>query len=324
MVTNRRLSYRQMQALADRGDSLAALLIAKQLYAKPQLSNDALHYFTIAASAGRSGAVKPLVALVRRSKPTDANRKRLAAAEAALQAHAARGDDAAFEGLISAYRAGTPFENSAGKYAEFRAKAAAGGNATAALEEAISLISQDNAPTRKKDIEAYLLVAERSDDLKTQSVAGALRRKLAASDLSATKNLGASMSSIQRLRLPFALSFVWLTAFCLPASASDFGCSGLENDPLVASVEGKEGYFYRVLADIRMQHQLSDHTARQLADVAKALEANGTTLIYVPIPTKSLTMPEYLPDRTFQLGFNYDIAKAAYDDAWRSCAVTVC
>ncbi len=123
------------------------------------------------------------------------------------------------------------------------------------------------------------------------------------------------MSSIQRLRLPFALSFVWLTAFCLPASASDFGCSGLENDPLVASVEGKEGYFYRVLADIRMQHQLSDHTARQLADVAKALEANGTTLIYVPIPTKSLTMPEYLPDRTFQLGFNYDIAKAAYDDA---------
>lgn len=190
MVTNRRLSYRQMQALADRGDSLAALLIAKQLYAKPQLSNDALHYFTIAASAGRSGAVKPLVALVRRSEPTDANRKRLAAAEAALQAHAARGDDAAFEGLISAYRAGTPFENSASKYAEFRAKAAAGGNATAALEEAISLMSQDNAPTRKKDIEAYLLVAERSDDLKTQSVAGALRRKLAASDLSANQKPG--------------------------------------------------------------------------------------------------------------------------------------
>jgi len=190
MVTNRRLSYRQMQALADRGDSLAALLIAKQLYAKPQLSNDALHYFTIAASAGRSGAVKPLVALVRRSEPTDANRKRLAAAEAALQAHAARGDDAAFEGLISAYRAGTPFENSASKYAEFRAKAAAGGNATAALEEAISLMSQANAPTRKKDIEAYLLVAERSDDLKTQSVAGALRRKLAASDLSANQKPG--------------------------------------------------------------------------------------------------------------------------------------
>ena len=190
MVSNRRLPYRQMQALADRGDSLAALLIAKQLYAKPELSNDALHYFTIAASAGRTGAVKPLLALVRRSEPTDANRKRLAAAEATLRAHASRGDDAAFEGLISAYRAGTPFEDSAKKYAEFRTKAALSGNSTAALEEAISLMSQGETATRKEEIEAYLVLAERSDDLKTQSVAGALRRKLAAPDLPVTRRPG--------------------------------------------------------------------------------------------------------------------------------------
>lgn len=63
-----------------------------------------------------------------------------------------------------------------------------------------------------------------------------------------------------------------------------------------------------------MQHQLGEHTAKQLAEVARALEANGTTLIYVPIPTKSLTMPQYLPDRTVELGFNYDIAKVAYDE----------
>lgn len=111
-----------------------------------------------------------------------------------------------------------------------------------------------------------------------------------------------------------SLLLICLGAFCSPATASDYGCSGLEKDPLVASVEGKNGYFYRVLADIRMQHQLSDHTARQLAEVAKALEANGTTLIYVPIPTKSLVMPQYLPERTFELGFDYDIAKAAYDE----------
>ncbi|CUX00438.1 Alginate biosynthesis protein AlgX [Agrobacterium genomosp. 2 str. CFBP 5494] len=123
------------------------------------------------------------------------------------------------------------------------------------------------------------------------------------------------MISIRNMHLPFAPCGVWMAIFCLPAIASDFGCSRLENDPLVASVEGKQGYFYRVLADIRMQHQLSDHTAKQLAEVAKALEANGTTLVYVPIPTKSLTMPQFLPDRTYELGFNYDIAKAAYDDA---------
>lgn len=123
------------------------------------------------------------------------------------------------------------------------------------------------------------------------------------------------MNNLRNTLLPLALCGIWTAIFCLPASASDFGCSGLENDPLVASVEGKNGYFYRVLADIRMQHQLSEHTAKQLAEVAKALEANGTTLIYLPIPTKSLAMPQYLPDRTYELGFNYDIAKAAYDDA---------
>ncbi|NTE88252.1 hypothetical protein [Agrobacterium rubi] len=179
MVKKQRISYRQLQVLADRGDSLAAMLVAKQLYEKPELAKDALHYFTMAAAAGRSGAVKPLVALVRKIDPEPANRKRLDAAETVLRAHAARGDEAAFEGLMGAYRSGTPFENSPAKYAAFRASAAHRGNATAALEEAISLISTNGLTTKRSEIEAYLVVAERSDDLKTQSVAGALRRKLA-------------------------------------------------------------------------------------------------------------------------------------------------
>ncbi|XUY27092.1 hypothetical protein RMR21_001580 [Agrobacterium sp. rho-8.1] len=179
MVKNQRISYRQLQVLADRGDSLAALLVAKQLYQKPEFAKDSLHYFTMAAAAGRSGAVKPLVALVRKIQPDSANQKRLDAAESALRAHAARGDEAAFEGLMTAYRSGTPFENSLAKYAEFRASAAHRGNATAALEEAISLISASGTTAKRSEIEAYLVVAERSSDLKTQSVAGALRRKLA-------------------------------------------------------------------------------------------------------------------------------------------------
>lgn len=182
MVGNKHVSYRKMQALADRGDSLAALFIAKQLYEKPELSNDALHYFTMAAAAGRSGAVKPLVSLVRRANPTADNKRRLEAAENVLKAHAARGDAAAFEGLMSAYRTGTPFENSTEKYAEFRSKAALAGNSDAALEQAVSLMSLKEAATKKKEIDAYLVIAERSGDLKTQSVAGALRRKLASTD----------------------------------------------------------------------------------------------------------------------------------------------
>ena len=190
MVNNKRIPYRQMQALADRGDSLAALLIAKQLYEKPELSNDSLHYFTMAAFAGRAGAVKPMLALVRKAEPTPSNRKRLEAAEAALKAHAARGDEAAFEGLMSAYRSGTPFENSAEKYADLRAKAALKGNSVAALEEAISLMSLADSATKKEEIEAYLVVAERAGDLKTQSVAGALRRKLASIDVTENHKSG--------------------------------------------------------------------------------------------------------------------------------------
>ncbi|KAA3515372.1 hypothetical protein RMS29_017175 [Agrobacterium rosae] len=178
MVKNKRISYRQLQVLADRGDSLAALLVAKQLYQKPELEKDSLHYFTMAAAAGRSGAIKPLVSLVRKIQPDPANQKRLGAAETALRAHAARGDEAAFEGLMSAYRSGTPFENSPVKYAEFRVSAAHRGNATAALEEAINLMSTNGTISKRSEIEAYLMVAERSSDLKTQSVAGALRRKL--------------------------------------------------------------------------------------------------------------------------------------------------
>lgn len=101
------------------------------------------------------------------------------------------------------------------------------------------------------------------------------------------------------------------------ARASDFGCAGLEQNALVASIEGSEGYFFRILSDIRMQHQLSDHTAVELGRLAHALEAAGTTLVYVPIPPKSLVLPRYLPDRAAELGFDYDIAVAAHQELLR-------
>ena len=53
------------------------------------------------------------------------------------------------------------------------------------------------------------------------------------------------MISIRNMHLPFAPCGVWMAIFCLPAIASDFGCSRLENDPLVASVEGKQGLAFR-------------------------------------------------------------------------------
>ncbi len=51
--------------------------------------------------------------------------------------------------------------------------------------------------------------------------------------------------------------------------------------------------------------------------MAKALEKNGTTLIYVPIPTKSQVLPELVPERAALYGFDAGIATEIYDDVVR-------
>ncbi|KQV70463.1 hypothetical protein [Rhizobium sp. Root1220] len=93
-----------------------------------------------------------------------------------------------------------------------------------------------------------------------------------------------------------------------------FGCANLETDKQLSVVEGTQGYFFRIIADLRMDQQLSEHTADEMAALSDALEAGGTTLVYVPIPTKSLVMPEYLPRQARDYGFDYGVAKRVYDD----------
>ncbi len=126
------------------------------------------------------------------------------------------------------------------------------------------------------------------------------------------------------MRYPLTRSSRWpcavlcaLGVFVLAHTAkaeSNFGCANLETDKQLSVVEGRQGYFYRTIADLRMEQQLSEHTASQMAALSEALEAGGTTLVYVPIPTKSLVMPEYLPREAGDYGFDYDVAKRVYDD----------
>ena len=98
------------------------------------------------------------------------------------------------------------------------------------------------------------------------------------------------------------------------AAESAFGCKGLETNRELPSVEGKDGFFFRVFADLRMQHPMSDHVATQLGQLAAALKQKGTTLLYVPIPTKSQTLPAFLPDDAHLYGFDKDVAVAVYND----------
>lgn len=115
-----------------------------------------------------------------------------------------------------------------------------------------------------------------------------------------------------------AIAIVLASAGFGHAASSAFGCAGLETNRQLAVVEGKNGFFYRVIADLRMEQQLSEHTADEVAALAEALEAGGTTLVFVPIPTKSLVLPEYLPEAArSDFGFDYGVAKSAYDDVIR-------
>ncbi|CAN5191242.1 N/A [soil metagenome] len=113
-----------------------------------------------------------------------------------------------------------------------------------------------------------------------------------------------------------ALGAVLLVLPLNPALAenSAFRCSHLESDAALPTLEGKNGFFFRVMADLRMQHPMTEETVRRVADLAEALKEGGTTLIYVPVPTKSQTIPAMLPANAALYGFDTKVARAIYDD----------
>ncbi len=117
-----------------------------------------------------------------------------------------------------------------------------------------------------------------------------------------------------------ALAVLGLAAAALLAqptqgmAQSAYGCTGLDQDKELPSIEGKDGVFYRIAASLRMDHSFSDRVVADLAELSRVLAENGTTLIYVPVPAKSLLMPEFLPDEAALYGFDVEIATAVYHD----------
>ena len=101
------------------------------------------------------------------------------------------------------------------------------------------------------------------------------------------------------------------------AAQSVYGCTDLSGRISVPSVEGSHGVFYRIDPDLHMFHPFSDESIDLLAELALALAAQGTTLIYLPLPTKSLAMPDQLPQAARDLGFDVTIATTVYDDMFR-------
>jgi alginate biosynthesis protein AlgX len=108
-----------------------------------------------------------------------------------------------------------------------------------------------------------------------------------------------------------------VAALCGPAAQAEpnaYGCSALDTASALPSVQGLDGVFYRVLADLRMRHPMQDAVMTQMAALSAALETNGTTLIYVTVPTKSQAMPQFLPPIAHDYAFDSATATLVYDD----------
>ncbi|KQV70462.1 hypothetical protein [Rhizobium sp. Root1220] len=178
MISHRRVSYRELQMLADHGDGVAALFVAKTLAAKPALNADTIHYYTIASSTGRAGAVAPLARHLA-SASDRVSKARLDQAEATLLQHAARKNPVAIAALLKFYAKGEPFGPEPQQVERLQREAAKGGNTKVALDLAIAMISEGLSDDEEKsEARSYLAIAETSKELSVKTVAAAVLRKL--------------------------------------------------------------------------------------------------------------------------------------------------
>lgn len=114
-----------------------------------------------------------------------------------------------------------------------------------------------------------------------------------------------------------ALGLFWAGA---GHAASVHGCSGLENAGVWASVEGREGVFFRVKPDLYNYHPMTDEAIATVSELSRALAARGTTLVLAPVPTKALAMPHFLGPDADLYSHDGDIAATVYLDGLRRMA----
>ncbi len=145
MVAGRTLATKELRALADAADGLAAFRYGKWLeqQAKPQLLPDAAHYYAIASYTDRDFAVRSLVALL--ALPdlglTDG---RLKEALDAMTLQANTGNAEAALALSNMYAAGHPFGKDAEAVVKWLAVAAKSGRGDAAIKLALAYMVPTN------------------------------------------------------------------------------------------------------------------------------------------------------------------------------------
>ena len=106
-----------------------------------------------------------------------------------------------------------------------------------------------------------------------------------------------------------------VTAVSPLAGDSSYGCANLDHNRSIPALEGIGGNFFRIQPDLRMYFPMDDALIEDLARLSEALAAQGTTLVYLPVPPKGLTMPDFLPPEAHLYGFDPVVARRIYQAA---------
>lgn len=100
----------------------------------------------------------------------------------------------------------------------------------------------------------------------------------------------------------FASAAVLCTGQAVAQSAYD--CRGLETHAALPAVEGKDGTFFSIKPELQAHHGLADETITLLSSLDSALEARGTTLVLLPVPTRAQVLSHQLPPMAGYLGYD--------------------
>ncbi|GIT91565.1 hypothetical protein JANAI62_20220 [Jannaschia pagri] len=301
--TRRRMARKQpvtidaLRALADAGDGIAALALARRFVEEQRRvrPENLAHYFGLAAATGRVGGLIGLTEVLDKIAPDTASPARMALLKRTVVAYARAGNPIAVDALLRFDRTGRPF----GPLDEDLERLLTDARDAARTQIALHLASAAldagwDDPTRLIEADRYLAVAETVGPVTTKAAIGNLR----------------SLIAVRLGRTPMDRS-ADVAAATRPL---DYGCFGLRTDPDLATVEGDNGTFYRLLQDVRMERPFSDRSVSQIADLSQALAQRGTTLVYAPVPTKAVAMPQNLPSDAHDMGFDLGIADAVHSD----------
>jgi hypothetical protein len=180
LLAGKRVTYRQLQALADAGDGVGAFKLAERIQkqADPKLATDALHYYTLAAHDGRDYAVRHMLNILADDR-LELTPSHLASAEAALRARAKKGNAVAVEGLIKLYSQGRPFGEKRDELEALLASGAGRKNGDTAFRMAVMLLSQPTlTPEQTEQATRYLGIARDKGSIGMKAAASNLLAQL--------------------------------------------------------------------------------------------------------------------------------------------------